>query len=260
MFKTILLSSVVALCAVGGAQAQTAPGRWMFSLEGGAEFPTSGEVHGGATAAVPNLGPLNPALAGVNAELRIQSRSFDDIYGEGMNLGAEFAYGMSDNAEVFGAFRYMQADEGQVQVGGAFVPALNTTLPVYGTFSKYEAYALEAGYRQYFGSGALKPYVAGRLGAVFTDKINATFEIPDAAITIANVPFYDSSTSLTAGLDVGVSYAVNDRLSLQAETGVRYISSLSDDDSAIGGLGLSSINGAGERAYVPVTLRAKFAF
>ena len=91
MFKTILLSSVVAVCAAGAAQAQTAPGSWTFSLEGGAEFPTSGEVHGGATAPVPNLGPLNPALAGVNAELRIQSRSFDDIYGEGMNLGAEFA-------------------------------------------------------------------------------------------------------------------------------------------------------------------------
>lgn len=49
-------------------------------------------------------------------------------------------------------------------------------------------------------------------------------------------------------------------MSVQAETGVRYISSLSDDDSAIGGLGLASINGVGDRTYVPVTLRAKFAF
>ncbi|MNY05588.1 hypothetical protein D3C86_1383130 [compost metagenome] len=177
-----------------------------------------------------------------------------------MNLGAEFAYGMSNNAEVFGSVRYMQADEGRVQVGGAFVPALDTTLPVYGTFGEYKAYALEAGYRQYFGAGAFKPYVAGRLGAVFTDKINATFEIPDAAITIADAPFYDSSTSFTAGVDVGLSYAFNEQVSVQAETGIRYISSLSDDDSAIGGLGLASINGVGDRTYVPVTLRARFAF
>jgi hypothetical protein len=260
MFRTILLSTVVVLSAAGATQAQTAPGRWTVSLEAGAEFPTGGDVHGGATAAVPDLGPLNPDLAGVNAELRIQARSFDDIYGEGMNLGAEFAYGMSNNAEVFGSVRYMQADEGRVQVGGAFVPALDTTLPVYGTFGEYKAYALEAGYRQYFGPGAFKPYVAGRLGAVFTDKINATFEIPDAAITIANAPFYDSSTSFTAGVDVGLSYAFNEQVSVQAETGIRYISSLSDDDSAIGGLGLASINGVGDRTYVPVTLRAKFAF
>ena len=78
MFRTILLSSVVALSAAGAAQAQTAPGRWTVSLEAGAEFPTGGDVHGGATAPVPDLGPLNPALAGVNAELRIQSRSFGE--------------------------------------------------------------------------------------------------------------------------------------------------------------------------------------
>lgn len=260
MLRTILLSTVVAMVTASAAQAQTAPGRWTVSLEVGADFQVDGDVHGGATSAIPNLGPLNPALEGVNAELRIEPRSFDDIYGEGMNIGAEFAYGMSDNAEFFGSLRYMQADEGRVQVGGAFVPALNTTLPVFGTFDEYAAYGLEIGYRQYFGTGMLKPYVAGRLGAVYTDKINATFEIPDGGITIADAPFYESSTSLSLGLDVGLSYALNDRVSLQAETGIRHITSLSDDDSAIGGLGLAAINGVGERTYVPLTVRAKFAF
>lgn len=260
MLRTILLSTLVATSVAGAAQAQTAPGRWTVSVEAGAEFPIGGDVHGGANAAVPDLGPLNPALAGVDAELRIRSRSFDDIYGEGMNLGAEFAYGLNDNAEVFGSVRYMQADEGRVQVGGAFVPALDTTLPVYGTFGEYKAYVLEAGYRRYFGSGAVKPYVAGRLGAVFTDEIDATFEIPDAAITIADAPFYDSSTSFTAGVDIGLAYAFSDRVSVQAETGLRYVSGLKDDDSAVGGLGLASINGVGDRTYAPVTLRVKFAY
>jgi len=102
--------------------------------------------------------------------------------------------------------------------------------------------------------------VAGRLGAVFTDKISATFEIPDGGITIADAPFYDSSTSFTAGLDVGVSYAVSDMVTLQAETGIRHITKLEDDDSAIGGLGLASINNVGERTYMPLTVRARFAF
>lgn len=260
MLKTFLITTVAAVTFAGVAHAQTAPGRWSVSIEAGAEFPTDGDVHGGATAVVPDLGPLNPALAGVDAELRIQPRSFDDIYGEGMNIGAEFAYGAMDNGEIFGAIRYMKADEGKVQVGGAFVPALNTTLPVFGTFSDYESWAIEAGYRQYFGTGPLKPYVAGRLGAVFTDKISATFEIPDGGITIADAPFYDSSTSFSAGLDVGVSYAVSDMVTLQAETGIRYTSKLEDDDSAIGGLGLASINNVGERTYVPLTVRARFAF
>jgi hypothetical protein len=260
MFRTLLLSSTIAFAAAGAAHAQTAPGQWAVSLQGGVEATTGGDVHDGATAAVPDLGPLNPALAGVSAELRIQSRSFDDIYGQTTNFGAEASYGLDADSELFGAVRYMQADEGRVQVGGAFVPALNTTLPVFGRFDEYSALAVEAGYRRYFGAAPFRPYVAGRLGAVFTDKINATFEIPDAAITIPDAAFYDNSTSLTAGLDVGLSYAVSDNVSLQAETGIRYISSLSDDDSAIGGLGLGSINDVGERMYVPVTVRARFAF
>lgn len=260
MLRTLLITTAAVVTFAGAAHAQTAPGRWSVGIEAGAEFPTSGDVHNGATSRIADLGPLNPDLAGVDAELRIRSRSFDNIYGNGMNIGAELAYGIMENAELFGSVRYMKADEGTVQVGGAFVPALDTTLPVYGTFSDYKSYAIEAGYRQYFGNGPLKPYVAGRLGAAFTDKIRASFDIPDAGITIENAPFFKSSTSFSAGLDVGVSYAVSDMVTLQAETGIRHITSLKDDDSAISGLGLSSINNAGERTYVPLTVRARFAF
>ena len=97
MSKTIAVASALALlAAAGAAQAQTAPGQWTFGFEAGAEFPTDGEVHEGAIAPVPDLGPLNPALAGVDAELRIEPRSYDDIYGEAFNVGFEAAYGVSD--------------------------------------------------------------------------------------------------------------------------------------------------------------------
>lgn len=255
-----ILVGLIAVVGAGAAQAQTAPGRWTVSPEISAEFSTGGDLHGGVDAPISDLGALNPALAGVSATLQVESRSFDDIYGDARSLGIEAAYGLSDSSEVFGALRYVTADEGRVQVGGAAVPALNTTLPVFGTFTDYQAWALEAGYRQYFASGSLRPYIAGRAGVVFTDAITATFEVPDAAIVIADAPFYDDSTSLTAGLDVGLSYALSDRVSLQAETGIRYVSDLEGDDSAIGGLGLASINEVGSRTYVPVTLRARFVF
>lgn len=259
MLRTLLLAGA-ALASAGAATAQVQPGRWSLSVEAGAEVAPSGDVHGGVNAPVPDLGPLNPALSGVSAELRIQSRSYDDIYGEAAAFGAEAAYGLDDSSELFGSVRYAKADEGRVQVGGAFVPALNTTLPVFGTFSDFETVAIEAGYRRYFGSGSWRPYAAGRLGAGFTDSISATFEIPDAAITIADAPFYDSSTSFSAGLDLGISWALSPTAHLQAETGIRYTSELEGDDTAIGGLGLASINEVGDRVWVPLTLRARFAF
>lgn len=246
-----------------GGPALAAPlesGAWRGSVTAGVERPVGGDVHGGAISPIANLGPLNPALAGVSAELRIQARSFDDIYEDATTYGVELARGIGGNREIFGAIRRIEADEGSVQVGGAFVPALATTLPVFGRFGEFKATALEAGVRQYFGEGALQPYVAGRAGVARVDAINATFTIPAAAITIPNARFYDDSTAVTLGADVGVSYAVTDRFSIAAETGLRWQSKLSDDDSSIAGLGLARINDEGDRLSVPVTVRAMVAF
>ncbi|MBB1059577.1 hypothetical protein [Marilutibacter spongiae] len=261
--KTRLLIPALAIAAAPVLPAAAGPeaGRFSFSLTGGVEAPVSGDVHDGATAVVPDLGPLNPALSGVDAELRIGARGHDRIYDMATSLGLEMSYGLSDRAEVFGQIRQARADEGRVQVGGAYVPALATELPVYGTFSDYRALSIEFGYRHYFmAAGAARPYLAARLGATQTDAIDATFEIPAAAITIPDAAFYDKGWAVSGGLDVGVTIPVNDRFSITAETGVRYVGDLSDDDSAIGGLGLASINDTGSRVSVPVSVSARWDF
>ena len=90
-------------------------GKFSMSLFGGADTPISGDVHDGAVAPVPDLGPLNPDLAGVSAELRIQPRSHEDIYDQAFTYGLEFSYGLSDRAEVFGQVRRTEADPGTVR-------------------------------------------------------------------------------------------------------------------------------------------------
>ncbi|MEN1930012.1 hypothetical protein WCE37_13610 [Luteimonas sp. MJ250] len=143
-----------------------------MSLIGGVDVPVNGDVHDGATAIVPDLGPLNPALAGVDAELRI----------------------------------------------------------------------------------------GARVGATRVDEIRATFEIPDAGITIADAPFNDSGWLASGGLDVGVIVPFGETFSMTLASGVRYTADLKDDDSAIGGLGLATINDTGSRFSVPVTLSARWDF
>jgi hypothetical protein len=257
----ILLAAGLSLCAPAVLAAGPQKGTFSWSVFGGIDQPLSGDVHSGTTAAVPDLGPLNPALAGVSAELRIRSRSHDDIYGQAASYGAEFSYGLSDNAEVFGQLRYTDANEDSVQVGGAFVPALNTTLPIRGTFSDYKALTLEAGYRYFFQElGPTRPFIAGRVGATRTDDIRATFEIPAAAITIANVPFTDKKWSASAGIDVGLLFPVGENFSITAQTGIRYAADLEGNDSAIGGLGLGSINDTGKRVSYPVSIGVRYDF
>ena len=254
--RAALAALAVATLVPVTALAQDGP---RFSVFGARDVSVSGDVHTGAIAPIANLGPLNPALAGVSAELRIESRGYDDIYGKATTFGVEMAWPMGAG-EVFGQLASTRASEGQVQVGGAFVPALNTTLPVYGRFGDYKAMSLEAGYRHYFSEGTVRPYVAGRVGGTRVDAIAATFTIPDAAISLNNVPFYDGGWSLGAGADIGIAWEISERASLAFEAGARYHGDLSDDDSAIGGLGLASINDTGSRTAFPVGLRFQMRF
>ncbi len=257
----VALGAVLAITSSTVFAAGPQEGAFSLSVFGGVDQPLSGDVHDGVNAAVPDLGPLNPALAGVSAELRIRSRSHDDIYGSATSFGAEFTYGLSGNSEIFGQLRYTESDEGSVQVGGAFVPALATTLPVNGTFGDYKALTIEGGYRYFFTDlGPTRPFIAGRLGATRTDDIRATFVIPDANITIANVPFTEKKWSASAGIDVGLLIPVGEKFSITAQTGVRYVADLEGDDSAIGGLGLGSINDTGKRVSYPVSIGLRYDF
>ena len=259
--RTWLLLPLAALFASSAHAAGPEDGRFSLSLLGGVDTPFSGDVHEGAVSAVPDLGPLNPALAGIDAELRIGARSHDRIYDNAQTFGVELAYGLSERSELFGQLRQTSADDGNVQVGGAFVPALATELPVYGNFGDYKALSAEAGYRYYFGdAGSARPFVGARVGATRTDAIAATFTIPDAGITIADAPFYQSGWIASGGLDLGVIVPVAETFSFTLASGVRYVSDLKDDDSAIGGLGLGRINDTGSRLSVPLTLSARWDF
>lgn len=246
----------VALGLPATAMAQSGPS---FILIGGGDVSVSGDVHKGAIAPIADLGPLNPALAGVSAELRIGARSYDRIYGKATNFGVEMAWPMA-SGEVFGQLLSTRTSAGSTEVGGAFVPALDTTLPVYGRFEGYKAMSLEGGYRHFFGTGKVRPYVAGRIGTTKVDGINATFTIPDAAITLTNVPFFDGGWQMSGGADLGLLWSMSEKASLGLEVGARYHGDISDDDSALSGLGLASINDAGKRTSYPVNLRLQFRF
>ena len=246
----------VALGLPATAMAQSGPS---FILIGGGDVSVSGDVHKGAIAPIADLGPLNPALAGVSAELRIGARSYDRIYGKATNFGVEMAWPMA-SGEVFGQLLSTRTSAGSTEVGGAFVPALDTTLPVYVRFEGYKAMSLEGGYRHFFGTGKVRPYVAGRIGTTKVDGINATFTIPDAAITLTDVPFFDGGWQMSGGADLGLLWSMSEKASLGLEVGARYLGDISDDDSALSGLGLASINDAGKRTSYPVNLRLQVRF
>ena len=259
--RTWMIVPLAALVAGPAVAAGPEAGRWSMSLLGGIDVPVSGDVHDGAVAAVPDLGPLNPALAGIDAELRIGARDHGRVYDNASTTGLAFGYGLADDREIYAQVQQTRASGGTVQVGGAYVPALATELPVMGAFDTYKALSVEVGYRHYFGQpGAARPFAGARLGATQTDAVNATFTIADAGITIANAPFYDKGWVVSGGLELGVLMPVSDTFSVTLATGLRYHGDMKDDDSAIGGLGLARINDTGSRVSVPVTATLRWDF
>jgi hypothetical protein len=268
LMRPIVAISLAALAILPApAFAKTEPGKVYGAISGGTEFPVGGNVHDGAVAPVANLGPLNPALAGVAAELRVEKRSQQNIYKNPYNLALELGYGVSESGEVFGSVRRLISRTGRAQVGNAVVtttvagaPPVGTVLPINGTFGRYKSVDVELGYRQYFGAGTVQPYGAVRGGVGFVDRINASFAIPAAAININNARFYKPSAVFAGGVDLGLSFDVGANASLQAETGLRYASKLRGEDADIAGLGLAAINNSGDRFAIPVTVRLKVGF
>jgi hypothetical protein len=256
----LVSAALIVAASATAVHAAPAKGQWSLRAMGGMDFPIGGALHGGVDAPVADLGALNPDLEGVPATLAIGERSNRRIYNNGFGGSLELGYAVSDGAEVFGGLRYQQAGRGSLQVGEALVPALDAALPVNGSFQRLQVWTGEIGYRQYFGTGGIQPYVAGRAGLSFTSRINADFTVPDAAIALNDVPFYKSSVSATLGGDIGVAVPVSEKVDFNLETGIRWTSGLRGDDSALNGLGLSSINNVGARWDIPVRAGLTFRF
>lgn len=254
-----LLFAGSVLAVPSAALAQVAPGSLSVSISGGADFPVGGTMHDGTTATVSDLGALNPALAGVPATLQIERRSQKDVYDAAWTIGGELGYGVSDTGEVLLSLRYTEAKGKQLNVGTATAGApVNSSFPISGDFSNYKAFSAEVGYRQYLGSGErMKPFVAAHAGATHVSAISADFTIPGAGIALNNTPFSKSSWVFSGGGEVGVSIPLSKTVSLEPEAGIQYIAGPKGDDSALGGLGLGSINDKGERWSVPVRVRLK---
>jgi hypothetical protein len=256
-----LSAAAVSLACTSPALAQSESGKISISVSGGASLAVGGTMHGGANAPIADLGVLNPALAGVPATLQIEKRSQNDVYDTGWTVGGEIGYGLSESSEVLLSVRYLKAKGNRINVGGAAAGApVNATLPVFGDFGDYKSLALELGYRQYLGSGeGIRPFVAARAGATRISKIAADFTVPDAGIALNGVPFSKSSWAISGGADVGVSIPLGTNVSIEPEVGIQYTDGARGNDSALGGLGLGSINNKGERWSVPVRVRLKFA-
>ena len=261
----VLLATFIPSLALPSLALAQGPQTGKFSGSGslGTSIFGSGNLHGGATTTVPSLTALNPALPAVPADLVIGSRKFSKVYDAPFQFGLELGYGLSDDIELFGGVNYAKSNGSRIQVGVANVAALNATLPVLGAFGDLKNFGVEGGARYFFTGEQFRPFIGGSLGVVQQDALKATFTIPDApagGITLSNVPFFKKTTSMSAGVEGGISAGLGETMEGRLSVGARYIGAFKGDDTGLSGLGLGSINNGTERWSYPIkaTLAIRF--
>lgn len=258
----LILAAAGAVLAASPAAAQTySP--WSFGATVGQDVAVGGDVISSTISNNLQLNTLNSNLTGTGW-LAMRGTTWDEAYESALNVTVEVRYASTDFSEFFGALTYVQADASEnVTVGCLATTPPNCATTLTGSFSDFRQIGLEAGYRQWFGFSLLgdtiKPYFAVRGGLVHTDEIRLRVNA-GAAGGLGNWRLYEEGWTAMIGADVGATYAISQNAEIGGEIGVRYTTSLSDDDSDFGALGLANINDESERLSVPVSVRLNAVF
>jgi len=226
------------------AFAQNPPDRrWSGEASLGWDNSISGNVHSAG------IGVLNglPAV--------IEKRSYDDVYGTGVQFRFGLGYMLDDRQQVRGTFTLQNVSADLVQIG-----ALGTA-PLYATFDDYSSFALDGGYRYHFETKypKLRPFAGATLGIAVIDEIDAALAAPALGLTFDATDFYDGTAAFTFGVEGGAVYALNDRFDVEANLGFRYVSGLSEIDG-LQGTGLEDINDDSGRWTLPLMFGVRVKF
>ena len=231
--SVILPAALLALAvSAGNAGAQSNP--WSVSFDLGAQAALSGDLHGGGAGRVLGL------------PTQVEARSYGDVYGTGFYWAAGLGYRIGQTGEVRVQGSYTGNPAERLQVGTV------AGLPLFALFDDYKAFAMDFGYRQYFGTAMARPYVGASGGFVRVDAIQSEFSVPAAGVVLPNVNMYDDSLVPSFGIGGGVQFNLSERFAVQGGVEFKWHGDLTDLDG-LAGTGLESINDECARWSVPIT-------
>jgi hypothetical protein len=246
MKERLALTMVAALWLAVPAQAQPAQEpdyRWAFEAAVGWDNSISGNIFSSG------IGEVN-GLATV-----IQERSYDDVFGTGVQWRFGAGYMLDPRQEVRGALTIQNVGADALEVGNL------GGAPLFATFDDYTSVAIDAGYRYHFEQmeDRFTPYAGATIGLAFISEMNADIAAPAVNFALNDANFYDGTTAFAFGVEGGVLIKVQERVDLNVNLGFRYTGGLSDIDPLVGS-GLEDINDDTARWTLPfmVGVRVKF--
>jgi Outer membrane protein beta-barrel domain len=232
------------MLGVTEARGQGVPeSQWSVEAAIGWDNGISGNVHSAG------IGVLN-GLPTV-----IEERSYDEVYGTGVQWRFGAGYMLDDRQEIIGRFTIQSISADALRVGTV------ASADLFATFDDYNSFAIEGGYRYHFTTDVerLRPYGAGLIGIAVIDEIDANFAAPSIGLTRDATDFYDGTAAFTFGFEGGILYGFTEQVDLNVNLGFRYTSGLSEVDG-LQGTGLEDINDDSGRWTLPFMVGVRFRF
>jgi opacity protein-like surface antigen len=190
------------------------------------------------------------------APVVLENTSWDEVYGTGVLFNVAVGYDLGTRNELRAGFTMQSTGSDDAQTIGTVSGG-----PLFANFDNYKAWTIDVGYRRYFAERAerFRPYVGGGIGLGIVSEIQADLAQTGAGLVLEDVDFYDGNGAVTFGGNAGLLYRLNDRFSLDARLGLRYVSGLADVEDAVFS-GLDDVNEDSSRWTVPLTVGAKIRF
>ena len=225
-------AAVLGPSPAAGQTSQTGP--WSVSFDLGAQVALDGDVHGGGSGTVLGL------------PTEVTAKSYEDVYGPGFYWAAGLGYRVGELGEIRVRGSYTSNPAERLQVGTV------AGLPLLALFDDYQAFGMDFGYRQYMGTGRIRPFVGADAGFVRLQTVTSEFSVPAAGVVLPDVDFLDGSLVPAFGAGGGLQVQLSERLAVQGGIDVRWHGD-ADDLDGLAGTGLEPINDQTRRWSLPIT-------
>jgi hypothetical protein len=242
---TILLAAAPAHAQQQTAAVAAVPefSKWTLDFGVGWDNGVSGNINSSG------IGQINGQAAVVTAN------TYEDVYGTGLHLRGGGGYALSEVTEVIGYFTFQSLDADQVvPMGDIGVSNL------YGKYTDYQTLAFDVGLRRYLPVATnVKAYGDGLIGVGFVDKTDVQLVAPGANLEGFASDFYDQTSALSMGANVGMLYQTAGRMGFYGQLGLRWMSGMDEiDDLEDNGLG--DINDKSSRWTMPFVAGVRVRF
>jgi len=259
--RTLLAAMAAAACATGAARADTDDVGIGTRVYAGISPGARTRMLDMTSAALADLGAINPSLAGIAGSTSTLNLRYSDAFRAGPIFGMELDYRIGNGFEPFARFVYDDAIGRSVPMGNISEGASSAQLPIVGAYSNLPSVTLDFGSRFVFRrQDHLQPFVSAYAGMTRVSALEADISSPQATTDLGIQRLLPSTTRADGGMEFGFDYVLPSGVRLGMTVGANYLAAETAATAALQSLGVPTTVAHGQGWTYPMQLGVSYHF